>query len=32
MINFAQNWIPSPADHWHIVAYPGVAIVLFVLA
>jgi len=32
MINFARNWIPSLADHWHIVAYPGVAIVLFVLA
>jgi len=32
MINFARNWIPSLADHWHIVIYPGVAIVLFVLA
>ncbi|RLC71536.1 MAG: ABC transporter permease [Chloroflexi bacterium] len=32
MINFARNWIPSLADHWHIVAYPGLAIVLFVLA
>jgi peptide/nickel transport system permease protein len=32
MINFARNWIPSLADHWYIVAYPGVAIVLFVLA
>lgn len=32
MINFARNWIPSLADHWHIVAYPGMAIVLFVLA
>ena len=32
MINFARNWIPSLAEHWHIVIYPGVAIVLFVLA
>ncbi|MDY6877124.1 MAG: ABC transporter permease [Chloroflexota bacterium] len=32
MINFARNWIPSLADHWYIVAFPGVAIVLFVLA
>jgi peptide/nickel transport system permease protein len=32
MINFARNWIPSLAEYWHIVAYPGVAIVLFVLA
>jgi len=32
MINFARNWIPSLADHWHIVTYPGLAIVLFVLA
>jgi len=32
MINFARNWIPSLARHWHIVTYPGAAIVLFVLA
>ena len=32
MINFARNWIPSLADHWYIVLYPGMAIVLFVLA
>jgi len=32
MINFARNWIPSLADHWYIVVYPGAAIVLFVLA
>jgi peptide/nickel transport system permease protein len=32
MISFARNWIPSLADHWHIVIYPGVAIVLFVLS
>lgn len=32
MINFARNWVPSLAVHWHIVVFPGVAIVLFVLA
>jgi len=32
MINFARNWIPALSDHWHIVLYPGMAIVLFVLA
>jgi len=32
MINFARNWIPTLAEHSHIVIYPGLAIVLFVLA
>ena len=32
MISFARNWIPSLATHWHIVVYPGLAIVLFVLS
>jgi peptide/nickel transport system permease protein len=32
MISFARNWVPSLATHWYIVVYPGVAIVLFVLA
>ncbi|MEJ2208756.1 MAG: ABC transporter permease [Anaerolineae bacterium] len=32
MISFARNWVPSLADHWYIVVFPGVAIVLFVLA
>lgn len=32
MISFARNWIPTLAKHWYIVVYPGVAIVLFVLA
>lgn len=32
MISFARNWIPSLAQYWHIVVYPGMAIVLFVLA
>jgi len=32
MISFARNWVPSLAEHWHIVVFPGAAIVLFVLA
>jgi peptide/nickel transport system permease protein len=32
MISFARNWLPSLADYWFIVVYPGMAIVLFVLA
>jgi len=32
MVNFARNWIPSLATHWYIVVFPGMAIVLFVLA
>jgi len=32
MISFARNWIPSLAEYSHIVIYPGMAILLFVLA
>ncbi|MGB5934136.1 MAG: ABC transporter permease [Anaerolineae bacterium] len=32
MISFARNWIPRLAQHWHIVVFPGVTILLFVLA
>jgi peptide/nickel transport system permease protein len=32
MISFARNWVPSLAEHWYIVLFPGLAIVLFVLA
>ncbi|MCP4140483.1 MAG: ABC transporter permease [Chloroflexi bacterium] len=32
MISFARNWVPSLVEHWYIVVYPGVAIILFVLA
>lgn len=32
MINFARNWVPSLAQHWYIVLYPSIPIVLFVLA
>jgi peptide/nickel transport system permease protein len=32
MISFARNWIPSLNQYSHIVMYPGLAILLFVLA
>jgi len=32
MISFARNWVPSLVDYWYIVVYPGMAIILFVLA
>jgi peptide/nickel transport system permease protein len=32
MISFARNWVPSLATYWWIVVYPGMAIILFVLA
>lgn len=32
MISFARNWVPSLVEYWYIVVYPGMAIVLFVLA
>jgi ABC-type dipeptide/oligopeptide/nickel transport system permease subunit len=32
MISFARNWLPTLSEHWYIVGYPGLAIVLFVLA
>ena len=32
MISFARNWLPTLAEHWYIVVYPGLAIVLFVLS
>lgn len=31
MLSFARNWIPSLADYWFILVYPGVAMLLFVL-
>jgi peptide/nickel transport system permease protein len=31
LISFARNWIPALARHWHIVVFPGGAILLFVL-
>ena len=32
MISFARNWLPSLSEYPHIVVYPGMAILLFVLA
>ena len=32
MISFARNWVPSLGEHWYIVVYPGMAILLFVLS
>ncbi|MHC1782589.1 MAG: ABC transporter permease [Anaerolineaceae bacterium] len=32
MISFARSWIPNLGEYWYIVIYPGVAIILFVLA
>jgi len=31
LISFARNWMPSLAEYWYIIVYPGVAILLFVL-
>jgi peptide/nickel transport system permease protein len=31
LIAFARNWIPSLATYWHIVIFPGLALVFFVL-
>jgi peptide/nickel transport system permease protein len=31
LLSFARNWIPDLARHWHIVVFPGAALVLFVL-
>jgi peptide/nickel transport system permease protein len=32
MISFARNWVPSLAEFWYILVFPGAAIVLFVLS
>ena len=32
MISFARNWVPSLVEYWYIVVFPGMAVVLFVLA
>ena len=32
LLSFARNWIPDLAKYWYIVVYPGVALLLFVLA
>ena len=32
MLSYARNWIPALNTHWWIVVYPGLALLLFVLA
>ncbi len=32
LLSFARNWIPSLATYWYIIVYPGVALLLYVLA
>lgn len=32
LLSFARNWITSLVDYWYIVVWPGLALVLFVLA
>ncbi len=32
LLSFARNWIPVLSQYWYIVVYPGVALLLFVLA
>ncbi len=32
LLSYARNWIPTLNTHWWIVVYPGVALLLFVLA
>jgi peptide/nickel transport system permease protein len=32
LLSYARNWIPTLDTHWWIVVYPGLALLLFVLA
>jgi len=32
LLSYARNWIPTLNTHWWIVAFPGLALLLFVLA
>jgi peptide/nickel transport system permease protein len=32
MLSFARNWIPDLATYWWILIYPGLALILYVLA
>jgi peptide/nickel transport system permease protein len=32
MLSFARNWIPDLAKYWWILTYPGLALILYVLA
>jgi peptide/nickel transport system permease protein len=31
LLSLARNWIPTLAEYWYIVVYPGMALLLFVL-
>lgn len=31
LISFARNWIPALDRYWHIITFPGIAILLFVM-
>ena len=32
MLSFARNWIPNLSQYWWILVYPGLALILYVLA
>jgi len=32
LLSYARNWIPTLNTHWWIVVFPGLALLLFVLA
>ncbi|MCL4560305.1 MAG: ABC transporter permease [Chloroflexi bacterium] len=32
LLSLARNWIPSLSQYWYIVVFPGIALLLFVLA
>ncbi len=32
LLSFARNWIPSLANYWYIIVYPGLALLFYVLA
>jgi peptide/nickel transport system permease protein len=32
LLSYARNWIPTLSQYWYIVVYPGIALLLFVLA
>jgi peptide/nickel transport system permease protein len=32
LLSFARNWIPTLSNYWYIVVFPGIALLLFVLA
>jgi peptide/nickel transport system permease protein len=32
LVAFARNWLPSLTKYWHVIVFPGGAILLFVLA